>query len=99
MGAIFRLEHPVYGQTHGCLCTRFDQFSNGTATKIVYVVGKVVAEEFVEAEGIEEVVRVLGAEDLEAFFDFVQAQGQPVAIRGQYRDTDMAAWFAGGNGA
>lgn len=97
MGAIFKLSHPVYQQTHGRIWDRYQNFSTGAVT-VIYEIGKIKAREFIVAEGIERVPRSLSQEDMEDIYDYAESEGQPQAERGQLRDTDFGAWFAGGNG-
>lgn len=96
-GAVFRLSHPILGQTHGKLYDRHQPFAQGSVT-ITYDVGRIVAREFVPEPLIRQETRTLAGADLEAFYDFVGGQGQPPAIRGQFRDSDLGAWFAQGDG-
>jgi len=94
-GTIFNLPHPIMGQNRGRLVDRYQNYKNGTAT-IVYEIGKVVAEKFVLAEHAKTISKVFGVGELEVFYDFVEGEGQPPGIRGQFRDTDLGAWFAEG---
>ena len=107
MGAIFRLDRPVLGQTHGRLKERTQAFYQAEDVeacachaKIVYEIGKVVADDFIPAEEIPgyEVVRQLSAVELEDIYDYAETEGQPEGQRGQLRDSDFGAWISGGNG-
>jgi len=92
-GAVFRLSHPILGQTHGKLYDRHQPFAQGSVT-ITYDVGKIVAREFIPEPQLKQATRTLAGAELEAFLDFVMAQGQPELLRGQFRDSDIGDWFA-----
>lgn len=96
-GTVFKLEKPTLEQTHGRLMDRYQNFGPGTAT-VCFELGTLVGRKFVPEPRIVVPPKVLGTEALEKFYDYIQTQGQPREFRGQFRDGDLGAWFAGGNG-